>query len=631
MKIYPSKSSITVTKEVNPLTDIPLSYIDTNATDYNISTLVNEKYKLKERKEILPYDKVSNSSICLFDENGNQIPQEALLKNFKRDGNEYIYIPNGSQVFTPKRFKYDVTAKKKMQYSSNVTYNLNVLVPNSNIMAHQFMPICGDAPSRLISPANILINNGDVSFASLTEGNMTNKDFVMMSFADRNTMLEYDYYYDEMIEVPYDSDILLDMYSTNLIAVFDESYAEKDWDEDDNSEAIAVSEDDERAFFCCSKEAIDYKITSPILYNNLSVKSKYYFTVPRDSEERRYHNIFNNKNNVPILIEETLGKGFKIYMSQGIIENSVENSKIIYDILMKVYLMAYLKVTGLEEWIADEVPDYIVNNKKLIKKDKFVSNVELHKMFGVNSNEVSPYLINIDKELYPFVKFTGMYKDYLTFEKDLSGDNSKYADPIKPDNALSIYTQKQNIMFYDKFIYSINDSIEDIIKVERLDDSIQVNLKQFKHSSTGIYVKYIPDPIIIPLIKVINNKEEQILNADFYLVCIENDSASYFEVVNSEDYKEEHGEILITIQVRQSSNKKIVYDMRQRGGGLPLEDDDNFNCFDIGHIKGRPYRKAGTLIITLPKYLEQYKEIISETIKQYSSAEDYPIIIFKED
>ena len=69
--------------------------------------------------------------------------------------------------------------------------------------------------------------------------------------------------------------------------------------------------------------------------------------------------------------------------------------------------------------------------------------------------------------------------------------------------------------------------------------------------------------------------------------------------------------------------------MRQRGGGLPETYKDNYNCFDIGNINGRPYRKGNTLIITLPKYLEQYKDIIMDTVKQYCIAEDYPILLFE--
>ena len=86
------------------------------------------------------------------------------------------------------------------------------------------------------------------------------------------------------------------------------------------------------------------------------------------------------------------------------------------------------------------------------------------------------------------------------------------------------------------------------------------------------------------------------------------------------------------IIIEQSIETKDLYcDMRQRGGGLPESEPDNYDCFDIGNIIGRPYRKGGSLIITLPKNLKPYESIVMNTVKQYMLAEDYPIIIYKED
>ena len=88
---------------------------------------------------------------------------------------------------------------------------------------------------------------------------------------------------------------------------------------------------------------------------------------------------------------------------------------------------------------------------------------------------------------------------------------------------------------------------------------------------------------------------------------------------------------MATIQIRKDKKETLIYDMRQRGGGLPESEKDNYNCFDIGHIFGRPYRKGGTLIITLPSKLKEYKDTIEETVKQYCVAEEYPIILFEEE
>lgn len=160
---------------------------------------------------------------------------------------------------------------------------------------------------------------------------------------------------------------------------------------------------------------------------------------------------------------------------------------------------------------------------------------------------------------------------------------------------------------------------------------VRVTVKPFRHSSSGIFVKTLTE-LNIPLsYRDATNNEIQITNADYYLLCKQNESSSYLEYKDVAQYNRDDGLILATIQVRQDETKTLVYDMRQRGGGLPEGEKDNFNCFDIGHIFGRPYRKGGTLIITLPKKLEPYKQIIEDTIKQYSVAEEYPIVIFKED
>ena len=621
MKIYPNKSILTVTKEVNPATDIPLSYIDTNAINYDITTIIDENYKIKEKKEILPYDRIANSSLCLFDKRENQISTDLILKNFQREGKEYMYVPYGSQSFTPQWFKYNVIAKKTMKYSSNMAYNINLLIANNPLLANRIMPICGDAPSRLVAPANVIINNGDLSIDSLTNRNMKESDFMMMLFKDPHTIYEYDQVSNTYLEVEFNMDVILESLPLNIIAVYKEDSATSD------ENAIA----NENVELKLAKAKTDYGVTSPIIYNNISYNTNLYFTVPSDTSKIKYHNIFNTKKQAPILIEEHLGKGFVIHTTEGMVNSAITNSNIIYEALLKVFFNSYQKTEELEEWITDKIPDYIVSNKKLVKKDKFISNVELHKMFGVNSDEIIPYEVIIDKNKYPFVNFTGMSNSYLTFEKDIKGENMKYSDAIRPEGTISIYTQKQNVMYFNDFVYSINDSIEDCIKVERVNQTIVVNLKNFKHSSSGIHVKNLPDPIIIPLIKIVDNKEEQLQNASFYLICGMLESASFFDIVNSDDYNKDMGNILATIQIKQKNSEKIIYDMRQRGGGLPIEEIDNYECFDIGHINGRPYRKASTLIITLPKYLEDHKELIMSTIKQYSVAEDYPIIIFKED
>ena len=375
----------------------------------------------------------------------------------------------------------------------------------------------------------------------------------------------------------------------------------------------------------------DYKIKKPMIYDEVMLSSDKFFTVPKDKEGIKYHNIFNKSNKTPILIEEHEGKGFVVYAINDILYQSALNSKIFYEVMFYIYSKAYVKTKQYTEWIADEIPDFIVVNNKLIKKDKFMSQLELHKMFGLNEYEVVPYTINIDKEVYPYIKFTGLTNNYLTFEKDTTGTNDAYKDPVKPSDAISIYTSRQDILYFNNFLYKIDDSLEENIKVERIDNKINVTIKPFRHSSSGIYIKTLTS-LDIPLSYTNDaGNEIQITNADYYIVSKDNESASYLEYINANQYSKKDGDILAIIQVRQDETEILVYDMRQRGGGLPESEKDNYNCFDIGHIFGRPYRKGGSFIITLPKRLEEHKKMIEETVKQYCAAEEYPIIIFEEE
>ena len=606
MKIYPNSSNIMVTNSVNVLTDIPLSYIDTQKLEYKINTVIKSDFKNKIKQEVLPYDKMNKNLICLFDKNGNQVNYLELTKHLKREGNDYIFMPYGSVAFSPKIFEYNVTAKKSIVYNSKMQYNINVAVSNETL-SNVLMPIFGDAPTKGLAPSNILINNGSMSYSDLVSSSTKNKDIL---FNIKNSLDNND-----EIEKPFET-------KTNVFNFVMEIAAQ------DYTEQTFI--DKEKVEMYMSSEYRDFSIKKPAIYNQVDLNSNMFFNVPRDREGVKYHNIFNS-DVTPILLEEHEGKGFVIYAVNSLTHNIAKFSKIMYEVMFYVYAKGYVKTMQYREWIADRMPDYIVVNNKLTKKERFVSQLELHKMFGLNKYEVTPYEIEIDKDVYPFVNFTGLFDDYLIFEKDTSEDNKKYQDPANERNAISIFTSRQNIVYFDEFFYKIDDSLDENINVEKLNNSIRVTIKPYRHSTSGIYIKTMTSLDIPLYYKDSMNNTVQITNADYYIVCKQNESASYVEYVDVTNYSNSDGLILATIQIRQDETKTLVYDMRQRGGGLPESEKDNYNCFDIGHIYGRPYRKGGSMVITLPKRFEKHKDIIEQTVKQYCAAEEYPIILFREE
>lgn len=612
MKIYPNTSNIIVTNKVNEKTDIALSYIDTAKLDYRINTVINKEYKNKIKQEVLPYEKINKSIICLFDKFNDKVDSIELSKNIKRENNDYIYLPYDSMIFNPKIFEYNVTAKKNIIYNSRMQYDIKIAV-ESDSLANTLMPIFGDAQIRNLAPSNILINNGSKSYNDFITSNLKNKDILFMISND--------------INIDKDKKDNAFKYKTNIFNIVSRMAAINKEDIDENN----ISIDLDNINLLIAENKSKYMINKPNIFNEVSIETNMYFNIPRSKKDNiKYHNIFNS-NVVPILIEEHEGEGFIIYAINEIIDNISKYSKLIYEVMFYIYSKGYVKTEQYREWITDKIPDYIVVNNKITKKERFISQLELHKMFGLNQYEISAYKVEIDKELYPYVKFIGLNDNYLLFEKDISGDNSKYQDPENKNNLLSIYTSRQNIVYFNNFLYKIDDSLEENMQIERLDNKVRVTIKPYRHSSNGIYIKTLT-AIDLPLsYEDDNNNIIQINNIDYYIICKQNESASYIEYIDVSKYKNSDGLILATIQIRLDETKTINYDMRQRGGGLPLEAKDNYNCFDIGHIYGRPYRKGGSIIITLPKRLEPHKDMIMNTIKQYCIAEEYPIIIFKED
>lgn len=619
MKIYPNKSKIIVTNNVNVATDIPLSYIDTQQLDYNINTVIEPVFTTKSKQEVLPYDNVQNNIICLFDNYGNLLDPTSTAKHFKRDEGKYLYIPYNSKTFYPSLYQYDIVVKKHMKYSSKMQYN--ILAAATDVpLANYIVPIFGDAPYKGNAPCNILVNSGSSSYGDLVSGNLKHKDFLFMQLEDEYTNTEGN---------PCSIEDTLS-YGTNVVAsmLFNfKTVINENSDANEKDKIVMYYMESEGNTGTEIKRA--FKMKTPSIYDDVKCDTRCYFNIPKNKDGIVYHNLFNDSQFTPALIEEHIGKGFVVYVSDDIVMNAIAYSKLLYECMFYVYSRAYLTSELITDWITEDVPDYIVTNNRLTKKDRFISQQKYYQIFGLEKDEASLYRVNIESS-YPYVKYTELTDDYLTFVKDTTGyeDNK---DPVKSDGQISVLTSKQTMIYFDEFIYRINDSLNELIAVDKIDNEIKIIIKPFRHSDAGIYLTTNTE-LTIPL-NYVNASDEniQITNADYYIVCKENLSASYLEYVDSTEYTKSMGLILATIQVRQGKANTLLYDMRSRGGGLPAEEKDVYDCFDIGHIYGRPYRKGGSFIITLPKRLEPYKSTIEPTVKQYCAAEEYPIITFKED
>lgn len=619
MRIFPNTAGITVSQEANMDIDIPLAYVDTNSISYNINTIVASDFKVESKNEIIPYQKLAHNDITLFNASGEQIPYDEVRQSLIREGSSFSYVPSKSRRFRPKTFDYSIIARKHSKYRANMPYNIKALAYSCKSYANNLISIFADSNKKGEAPSNVVINDGDLSTNSLTNNSISDVDIVFLRMKTNEIIIEDDFSKPgATVEMPFNKEMFLDDFKSNMIGFFDTASIT------DGTEGI-----DKNKVLLYKRETQEMELKTNIFYSGLKITTDKFFNVPTSKDGVMYYNPFSSGNMTPILIEENIKKGFFIYMTEEIAADPKKYSKILYEIMGYIHLNRYVQSNTFTEWIADKVPEYAVRDMKLYRKFKFLSEHSLDRIFGISNDEITVEDVIINKSKYPFVEFIGIKDSYLEFKKN---DDKKWRDPLeKLEEEMSIYSTPE-VFLYKDFVYSINNNFENVIKVMRNENKIEIYYDEFKHTESSIYVQKGVKPLVIELVKKSrSNEEEHTLNADYNIICKPQQALSVLSVLSSKLPIPEGYLILATVKIRQKEDKVVMVDMRQRGGGLPHSMDDNFNCLDIGHIYGRPYRKGGAIIITLPKKLEIYKERVEKIIKDYCSAEDYPIILFEKE
>lgn len=593
MKFYPSTHKIYNVDKVDTSEDIALGYLDSEFIEETIKVNINDEYNSNLIKEVLPYSTVNSLEITLFDKNENSINLDEQEKLFTRqESGKYMYKPRASVVFEPYTFEYKVLAKKDMKYSSSRKYNIRVGCDNKEL-AKKMIQFFSDSYERNMCPTNIKFNNGNRKLESLFNSSIKDNDFIFIESEDG-------IYYKNAndIEIPID-----ELLESNVIP----------WIICDS-----ISEDEKEH---SNQQELEFEIAKNSVMNTESYITNHYFEIPKPKNGEIYHSIFKYHKDVsPIIIKEISNKGFVVYCSSEFMARLASTYDIFYELILYVYLRAYVSTQTITEWIADVMPDYIVQNGRLTQKEKFTSHMELHKLLGLREGDANP----IEVKIYPpagmdtsIVYYTGMSSNYLVFKKM---NNTEYADPIKEDHQISIFTERKNIMFYDSFVYSIQESIEDKISCSILNDKLTVTVKPFKNTELDTRNFISTQSVSIDLDAGIDSQ-------DFSLIWDMNKKTVNIIKTNLE----ENHVLLAAIKTIKEKKDSRLYDMRRRGGGLS-EDKDDFNCLDIGNVLGRPYRKGGSLITTiqLPLKYEHRRseiyEIIYGAIRKHMVADDYLIL-----
>ena len=514
--------------------------------------------------------------------------------------------------------------KKNMNYCIDTTYNININCHNE-YMSNSLSPVFTGASNNGYVPSNIKINNNQLTADTFMNMPLEKSDFCFIATANAA-------YYDDECTQP------IDIYE----------YFKKGCN-------LWIACEDARSFnesyeMLTSTDNTTYKLNSPIINSNASIMCNTYFNLNHITSVSgvTIHNIFNKEGMSPILILEYVNGGFVILSHVSLFDTNHQTAgfPIIFETLMYVFMNSYKSSDYVKEWITYKVPDYEVVGNTLTVKNNFTSNTNLSVYFGINAKDMSLVNISIvddtssrtavsDEDLdysTSAIKCIGQNNNRLMFELDPDIKIEGYTEPDRPNGWKSIYCN--GLIYYVSVLHYLieTDLVNNIYMMEE-NDNLKILIYAFKSSSLGINVAKSTTITIPYIIANIDSGEtiiSRIREANYSVYYNKADDSISF--CFSEDYIEEDNlYLMFTISISQTSDAITTYDIRQLGGGLPEGEPDNYNLFDIGHINGRPYRQAGTLIITLPSRYKEHEERIMNIVKKYMVAEDYPVIFFEDE
>ena len=526
------------------------------------------------------YQKFTDKDTLFFDKD-NKVTNVEL----KRVGDEYMYNPSVIE-FTPSSFTYQAVLQRTGNYVAKHLYDLNIGVIENTTgesFSSSLISIFGNAIQRGICPSNIEVNDGSTNINSLTNKSYSDLDFLFIESSNGTGNISIG---DNTISI----ENIIDTGCNVWLSVASFGSVLKSLESSDNKYTLIKN-----ILYSDSNFSINnypYCFDSTV-ENPMFPKSKY-----------EYISIFNNI--CPILILKKKNSGYIIISEDNFLSYLQDNVKVIYEILMQVYLSSYVHSKTYTSWITDNTVDYYFNtNTAFNKKHPSINLIDIMNNSGIDTTV--PYnlsTINCTNAVFSSIDINSN----LYFNKDTG-----LVDITKDTGDVSIYSHNGTILYYK------SDSVINIIEDNLIitDNGSYISIDSFKSSSLKFYTDKQD-------ISYDSSKSSYILYVD---PNTSSSVVSYFYLIEESKYEDIDNRIKVATITIVKDISYNLYDIRVLGGG-DASTIKNYEMIDTGNIYGRPYRLGVTTIIHVPVIYKNKRDIIEQEVNKNIASSEYPIVVF---
>lgn len=576
MKIYPEAHYIAAKEDTTPI-DIPLAYVESAIKTGKLIIEPTDIFSRPASSNVIDmYQKFTNPDILFFDESGNPTNVE-----LKRIGEEYMYNPAVTE-WIPDTFTYRIILQRNGTYRHDILHNIRIGIiddgEENNTFFNTILSLFSNPAS--IAPTNIQINNGISSIDSFLNVSYDNADFVFVNSKTGSGNISID----DILASNCNIWLCVESFG-NTLRKLEDTYT------------CSLSE-------CQVYKTGTYTLTEYPYVFDLTVKNEQY-----PETDFTYINLFDGS--CPILILERPQQGYIIVSEIDLFQHLEDHGKLIYEVLLQVYMRSYLHTGTRTSWITDNPIEYYINRYTPFRRN----HIQINIFKQMEEDDINTQLtINIvDVLTDEHVSY-----DHIDIKGNLYFKKITSSDPIKPDGAISLYSSSGSILYYDNLpvIQMIEDALD--ISWTYNDGTYTITVAPFRSSYLQLWTEQ--------QTFVITPKDE--LTYILYIDCDDSkENASVWYLVPSSGFIDTNG-IRAAIFTIKKEYELQLYDLRQSGGG-EASPVPNYEMIDTGNLMGRPYRLGSTLIIRFPKSYETYKDILQEQIERNISSGEYPILVFE--